>query len=389
MKTRRYASRLIFGIVLITGGIGAFNRIIDPFWYYRDIEITSVNKFKGKAVRAYERHVKPQVLLREAPDAVIFGSSYAEIGFPPTNNELTKHGQLKGYNFGIAGAEWERVQCYFNFAVEHLRLKRVVIGIQAQSLPKTDCKDKLPEINSFTESKLLFSRQAVSASLNTVLEQKRIRPDYTKEGLYFYNRDLPGITERFKSLFTNTKCTHRSVSVQNANKQPDDPLGNGLPGATPLLDLDGLKYIIGKAAQQNIELRIVVYPNHALALELDHQCGLDRKHWADLHAIANLTQTEQGDFEIWEFYRYNRYTAESVRTHKSIYWQDPHHFNHEFGDIILNAMFSDSASDIGSKLTSSSVDDAYWAYIISRTAYLSSHPEFLAGFDFFKADSKR
>lgn len=373
MKARQYVWGLVCGVSLSTAFVGAFSRVVDPFWYYRDIELAGINQQKGQAARAYERYVKPQVLAREAPEAVIIGNSLAEIGFPPTHAGFTQDGAWKSYNFGIAGAKWERVQCYYDFAVTHAPLKRIVIGILPEPLPRVDCTGKLPEVDGFNESQLLFSRQAFAESLKTLLGQRRIKPDYTKAGLYFYNRGHPGIVDRFKTLFTGNDCS------RDAPHKPAD----GLPAATPNLDLAGLRHIIRTAAAKNIELHIIVYPKHALALELDHYTGQDKEHWAVLHAIARMAGQERGNFSIWEFNRYNAYTTEPIRGNTPTYWQDPDHFNHELGGIIFDTVFTNTPSGLGAKISTSTIDAAYRAYVDSRDTFVTQHPGFLEEFASF------
>ena len=108
MTTQQFVTRFFFVSLLLLVMIGLFNRIVDPFWYYRDIEIKGFNAIKPK-FRRYERHIKPVLLMREQPEAIILGSSYAEIGFDPTSPFFTDHGRLKAMNFALAGAFWDRV----------------------------------------------------------------------------------------------------------------------------------------------------------------------------------------------------------------------------------------------------------------------------------------
>ena len=139
MTSKQFAIRLIVGCLILLGLVGIFNRIVDPFWYYRDIEIDGFNAVKHKFQR-FERHVKPALLIREQPEAIILGSSFSEVGFDPNNPFFTNHGRLKSMNFALAGASWERNQCDFEFAVTHSRIKRALVGFHPGDLPLADCK---------------------------------------------------------------------------------------------------------------------------------------------------------------------------------------------------------------------------------------------------------
>ena len=138
MTTKQFVIRFFCGSLFFLALIGLFNRIVDPFWYYRDIEIKGFNAVKLE-FRNYERHVKPPLLVRDQPEAIILGSSFSEIGFDPNNAFFTDHGRLKGMNFALAGAPWDMVQCHFEFAVAHANIKRALIGFHPENLPVANC----------------------------------------------------------------------------------------------------------------------------------------------------------------------------------------------------------------------------------------------------------
>ena len=125
MTTKQFVIRFFSVTLLLLVLIGLFNRIVDPLWYFRDIEIKGFNAVK-LTYRNYERYIKPVLVMREQPEAIILGSSYAEIGFDPNNKFFTNDGRLKGMNLALAGAPWAMVLCNFEFAATHAHIKRAV-----------------------------------------------------------------------------------------------------------------------------------------------------------------------------------------------------------------------------------------------------------------------
>jgi hypothetical protein len=115
---KQFVTRFVCGYFLLIALVGIFNRIVDPSWYYRDIEIKGFNAIKPKFA-SVARDIKPALLIRDQPEAIILGSSYAEVGFDPTNPFFTDRGQMKSMNFAFGGASWGEVQCDFEFAVTH------------------------------------------------------------------------------------------------------------------------------------------------------------------------------------------------------------------------------------------------------------------------------
>ena len=162
-----YSLILLGGALLLLGLTAIFNRVVDPFWYYRDIAISGFNTVKPK-FRRYEWHVKPSVVQREQPASLIFGSSYAEIGFDPLHPALLRVG--KSYNFSLAGASWEDVYCQVQYAFAHDQaLRQIVIGIHPQAMPRRDCAADMKKMARPEESMFLLSLDALKASIGTVM----------------------------------------------------------------------------------------------------------------------------------------------------------------------------------------------------------------------------
>jgi hypothetical protein len=376
MQFKSFTLSMLVGIGLILAAVAVINRVVDPFWYYRDFEIDGLNKIKTK-MRRFERHVKPMIIARERPDALVFGSSFAEIGFDPAHAAFTDRGKLGGYNFAFAGAGWERVLCYFDYAVNTLEVKRVFIGITPGAMPRVDCKGQLPEIDNFSESKLLLSLKAISASLSTIREQHKNSPSHTRDGMYYYIRGLPGVDAQFRHFY-DMRLRQQSCDLTALRQPAPVALADALPEADPSLDLEGLRHIVRLAKQKGIELTLLVYPKHAFWLELDAVCGVYKFFWSALGSIASLIETEGSNAELWEFFGYNEITAEAITENSAIYWQDPEHFNFEFGNMIFDAIYRHRNGDnLGSRITTRNISLLYRNYRANRDAYLGAHPEVL------------
>ena len=270
MTNKQFVIRFISITLLLLVLIGLFNRIVDPFWYYREIEIKGFNTVKLE-FRNYERHVKPPLLVREQPDAIILGSSFAEIGFDPNNDFFTDHGHFKGMNFALAGAPWDMVQCHFEFAVAHANIKRALIGFLPGNLAVANCAKDFATLGQINIGQLLLSMPALRASITTIRKQKTEKPSHTRDGQYFWMRDEPGVNIRFGEDFVrNKKLKPQCV------KASDTPFNSVVENT---FDLSGLRRMIKIAKEHNIELVLFAYPQHAYSLELDNQCGEQDAHW--------------------------------------------------------------------------------------------------------------
>ncbi len=362
MSNKRYvvAFFLLFPAALVL--IAAFNRLVDPFWYYRDISIPGFNQVKTK-FRRYERHVKPEILVREQPDAVIFGSSYSEIGFDPAHLSPLIGGSA--YNFALAGASWNRVYCDTQFAMRYDRkLKWIVLGIHPKSMPERDCRKDLHEMRHPDELSFLLSADALKASLETVFEQRKDPPSHTAQGLYFYTRGKSGTADRFRQFL--------SVHVPCIT-------GRGGASVDAKLDLKGLKNVLDEARMRHVSVRLVVYPRHAMLVEREYLCGVRQKRWEALSRIVSMAESLAGtgtSVEVWDFEGFHRIATERISEAPGVFWQDPAHFNYEYGNIMLDEMFGRSAALYGARLTSKNMAARQEAERSAREAYVRLHPGF-------------
>jgi len=374
---RRFSIWLLVGLLGTLGLAGLFNRIVDPFWYFRDVSIDGFNAVKTK-FRRFERHVKPAIVAREKPDAIILGSSFAEIGLDPRNRSFTGDGRLAGYNFGIAGAFWDMTRCYLEFALQNSQPKRIVVGVPLTDLPAVDCTEAVATMGDPGVGALLFSARALRASVQTVLEQRKQRPSHTREGLYFYARAAGAAQRSFGEMFAARlrpqSCDLRKLGSSTA------PL---TPVASPkrALDLAGLRQLASTAVARGIELRVVIYPQHVYNLELDALCGGGVDRWDALEQMAKVVEEASGGsglVQLWEFYGYNDVTGEPVAPDMK-YWQDPQHFNVEVGDMMLAEMFGaprDGRPEIGRRVTPGTQDAARRRFDAARQAFITAHPWF-------------
>ncbi len=377
MGHKKYTLALISTIAVLVLAAAAFNRIIDPFWYYRDIEIKGLNADKPRFAR-FERHIKPQLLARERPEAIVLGSSLSEIGFDTNDPVFTENGLLRGYNFAFAGASWELQQCHLRYALDVTQLKRVVIGIHPGSLPLADCRNEVASIRGFSELSLLLSIRTLRHSLATVKEQGKSRSSHTRSGRYLYARGVPGVSDRFLEFFErrvreNPRCNPKNIfgAQFSSQQQPATSAGN--------LDLRGLRWLVRTARENKISLRIFAYPDHSLWLELDYLCGNPRARWESLSAAVKIVAEEKGDadIQIWSFYSYREQMAERIFPGEPIYWQDPSHFNFELGSIMFGDMFgATSVGQLGRQLLPDNVASAEAALSVERGRYIEASPDF-------------
>jgi len=369
MSARRYIYLFTSALLVLAGMVIVLNRVIDPFWYYRDISIEGVNAVKTR-FSYYERHVKPELVRLEQPASLIFGSSFAEIGFNPLHPALKGVG--KSYNFALAGAGWDMTLCSMQFAIQQdLALRQIVVGIHPENMPSRACEEDIEKMQNPDVRAFLFSYDALQASINTILDQRKQTPSHTAEGMYFYTRGKPETASRFREYFARyRKCKIDHVSVNLSFK-------GGFTGADQL-DLSGLRDLLRATQGKGITVKLVLYPRHALFFEQEYQCGNRESRWKALTQIASEIEKVGGDkIELWDFEGYHEIGTETITEAPNALWQDPGHFNYEVGDIMLDEMFGLKPQNMGELITAKNVPLRAERENKRRELYLQKHPEFL------------
>ncbi|MDX8386640.1 MAG: hypothetical protein R8M11_09035 [Gallionella sp.] len=363
MTFKQFTIRFVIGYGLLMIVIGIFNRVVDPAWYYREVEIKGFNAVKPEYL-SFERTVKPALLKRYQPEAIILGSSYSEIGFDPTNANFTDNGKLESMSFAFARASWPEVQCAFEFALKHSQIKRAVIGIHPGNLPLSDCEKSFAPLMHFNAIDALFTYSALEYSIKTLKKQKERESTHTKEGMFFYNRARNPIPFFINGL----KARASGCKKNSANKKALRP------SIERKLDLSGLQRMIDSAKAHDVELVIFAYPKHAYLLELEKQCGGQEAEWQNMNQIASMIDADsEGKYRAWQFYGYNDVFAQPVRKTTGL-WQDARHFNFEVGNLMLADMFDQSRPPTYAR----PLDMKYSDFLNERKAYLLLHPEFKA-----------
>lgn len=379
---RTFCLRLIFGAAIVMGAVALFNRLVDPFWFYRDVTIEGFNAVKTK-FRRFERHVKPAVLARERPEAITVGSSLTEVGFNPLNRAFTDNGRLKPFNFAVAAAGWPIIQCYFEYALASAPIKRAVVEVRPMDQSDADCNAPAAALDIATMAELLFSARALKASVETVAEQGKVRPSHTREGQYFYTRYDPGVESRFRELLGRRIKSGRCDLAALKQGLRTDPLPVK-DGPKRHLNLSGLRELVAAARSKGVDLRLVVHPKHVYDYEMDVLCPVALDQWDALRQIAEVVHDASGGDEriqLWAFIGYNTITGEPVSPNMKL-WQDPIHLNYEIGDIMLDVMFGKPYPDIpniGRRVFPDNVDAIRRDFLAGRESFIRANPWFYPG----------
>jgi hypothetical protein len=374
---KKYLRTFTFTFLPICVLISLLNLIVDPFWYYRIIEIPGFNQVKSK-FQFYEREYKPLILDKENPQAIILGSSYSEIGLDPMHPALTKNG-FKTYNFGMINAEWNVIYCNFHFAIQRNPIRKIILGINVVDLSEINCSNKIESMGQPNHFKNLFSLDATLQSIKVLTRQGPHEATHTREGLFLYTKRQTTTRNSFKINLKKGRC--RSL---NNKSNPQENIKS--------LNMEGLRDVIRNVLARNISLKIIINPRHAYDYENIIRCGNIIKHWKNLYQVVEVLEKETSQnpnsIELWDFNGYNKFMAQRVSPAPDIpYWQDPRHYNFEIGNFFLDRMYGIKSSDeqevknLGARITTKNLYKQMEKIRKERERFIKKNPWFLLEYE--------
>jgi hypothetical protein len=375
MSPKTFSVACVTAVSLLIGAIGLFNRIVDPYWYFRDVEIKGFNYNKPKAV-GNERLVKPAWAAKLKPEVVIVGNSIAEIGLPPTHRGFTNDGSLVPFNLAMLHASWNETYCLAMFVMRQAPIKRLVVGVSG--IGEETCPDDAT-LGSVDYGKLLFSRAAFDASRDTVQRQNQ-RATLTREGLWYFDRyddraqADDEVAKNFALVIKSTLC-----ASPNTNSGALDRARLSREAVARDQGV-GLRSLIRLAQEKHVELILLFYPTHVLMSEAQRRCQGPEWHWNWVWETVSIVAQEAGSdsrqIQVWQFADYVPMNGEKIHAGKPArdrLWQDPVHFNEEVGVAVFDAIYS-RVPGYGSRLTVANFDQVVAQSEDQRKQFLADNP---------------
>lgn len=371
------------GLLSIPVLIIIFNIIVDPYEYFNFIRIKGFNAIKPQVTHQV-RLVKNHQICRQQPANIIVGSSRVELAFDPDSSVWDPF-PGKTYNMGMAGigiGELYKTIVHAHCASKNLKLvvvaldffmfnahrEAVVFGTEV-----IDFDDRrLLKCSSDTCLKSLIydvdfflGKKATLASYKTIRGQdgtdlgKRIAwlaSDPGKLDLYLYNGLRDPINSAVKTA--TDAWGARTVFAMNGAQEkyylekiwragPEKRYCFSFQSSN---SLDVFRKIISFANKNNIDLRLLIAPEHARMLLAIKEAGLWVQFEAWKREMVRIINEEAHAYKtkpvaLWDFSGFNAITTESAppegfNIQTQWYWE-PSHYKLKAGEHMLNKIFND------------------------------------------------
>jgi len=334
---------LVPPLLLITGGLAAFNAVVDPFGLTRLVAVDGFNRDKV-LVADHRRLVKAHRIRQEHPRGLILGTSQADAGLD-AGYAGWPAGARPVFNAGLPYANAYELLRYFQHALACGEVREAVVGLdlvsfnaflgnqadflEARLAVDPDGRWQRPPVDE--RLALLLSWDATWKSIETIRRQGRAKGQGS-------------IDCRTRFLMMEAEYAHY---MWRHGPQRTYSLGDGTPAHSYF---DEYRKLLVTARERGVKLRLFFSPVHVRLLEVARALGWwpVLEEWkSTLAAITdevNALDLAGPACELWDFADYTAVTTEPVPAAEQpgaamAGYTDSAHYSEETGNLVLDRLF--------------------------------------------------
>lgn len=393
-KHLRHWFFMLIGLLLAAVAV---NYAADPYGLYRPV---GEGEWKPHASTQGDL-VKPYLVLKHPPRALILGNSRAEVGFDP-DDESWPQALRPVFNLALPGTGTRVARRLFEHVLARHPPDLVVLGVDFMDFLVTlDAKGGDPAMtrrllsvhttgpNPRRALQWLHDGAATLASLDALLHsldtlRVRGRAGVAHLTPYGFNpmQDYERLAARegYFNLF-------RQRDIENLRAYKRRPANLYTRGSHTSPAFEDVMAILDAARARGIPVRVVIYPYHAHLLEILRITGLWTLFEEWKRELAHRVATRgRGDVMLWDFSGYHPYAREPVpgpgdkKTRLQWYWEAGH-FKKELGHLMLERMFGAGDPRFGVVLTAGNVDSHLQSIRLAGEDYRREQSEAVAALE--------
>ncbi len=387
--SRRYLATLAAALAVALGGVAALNALADPWGVFGLVRRPGLNAAKPEQV-FHDRLVKAHAVARLAPDALLLGTSRAQVGLDPGDPAL-RAVAARPYNAALSDGTPYEARRLLQHAQALGQVRLAVVGLDllsfnARTPPNPEwSEDRLavdragaarPLSRAADWPAVLLSLDAARASLRTLRRQDQ--PSYFHDDGRRRTETMEARIAEEGSARATLLWSERSYLRSYACYDLDAP-GGGAPG------LEELARLLAEARRGGTAVRLFFSPSHARSQLVVAAAG----HWATQEAwkrrVVALAAASGADVEVWDFSGAAPGTTgepapppgdPSARLRW--FWESSH-YRAELGSLVLARLVGGAPPDgFGRRLTPGTVEGALAGVAREVAAYAEAHPDEVA-----------
>lgn len=361
-----YLRWMLATCLLVIGGTGLLNVLIDPLGVFGSPRIPGINSVKPYL--DHHRHFSRfAVAQRACAPTGIFGNSRAEIGLDPLSPAFLEQG-LDAFNHAIPGSSANTAYRQLLWLEAHgCQPKLIILGIeffdflggsQAASLPTLETAPP-PALDGRFFAESVFSITGLRDSLTTLIAQRAdFAATVTERGFNPLRNYLQEVSRNGHHILFRQRAEE---NLRNWSGRPKRlrPIEGGASD-----DEMAVNAIITRSAAAGSRIALVIYPYHAQIRLLLERMGLGElfSEWKrQIFRLAERHAAAGANVEVWDFSGICNETQEAIpspedrSTHLAYYWEAGH-FKKELGDRLLTRLMGHE-NGFGTRLEQQTIEE--------------------------------
>lgn len=318
---------------------------VNPLWV-TPAPWTNDQAFKDyRQISRNLRTAKAGLVRSKTWDVAFIGSSRVAMALDPA---MPEWGDQRVVNLGLSAGALRESSAMMDYLLDHQKsVRRVFVGVDLVDLTTTT---DLAVAAGFNESPLNPASDAVERELryttgvsSFIASVKTIRssrsgklPPYTDLGHWLRERSngrVRDILYKDSMPFAVRLIRQRNIRMEIFKAKRD-----------------ALVHLVNRALERNVELTVLIPPNHAAFLSvfyLDHDRDpvfeMDREAIVSVVAEANAAHPNSKPANVWDFNDFHPLNAEPIpgeadKDRKLFYWADGTHALETLGHVMLKRM---------------------------------------------------
>ena len=358
------------------------NMTIDPMGYHFLTTHKSFNQFKPLSRGS---RVQKSLLLNSGKfDALVAGTSRAQVGIDPNHPKLNKY---KTFNLALISSNVFETHKVLQFAQKHQDIKLLVWGIDLFAF----------NANVFTQRDYNLSLFADESNIYRIYSGYLISFKTLKNSFKTFKLNFSGNTiksyiraDGFRVISPERQVKPRHIFRRTIKS---DFLANEYTYSNFTYDdlrISLIRETLERYSKNGTRIVLFISPVHAWQLELIHQLGLFdhykrmKRDLLDMVSRFNAEHKSTISISLWDFGMYHPITTEKIppeddtETQMDWFWESSH-FKKELGDRILDVILGapDAPGKIpgfGVLLSQSNIDREIEELEREKLKYQREHP---------------
>ncbi|MDD2722129.1 MAG: hypothetical protein PHH47_12565 [Gallionella sp.] len=394
---RRYLAFLLLSSVVSALCLAAFNWKVDPYAIFQTQGVLDQRQ-PLSLLTMNERVFKTVRLAREHPEAIVLGTSRADIGM---NLEHPGFTGMRAANLATFGQPIIESHRLLTLAASNGGLKTALVGLDFFAFNALFPYPSDFDAANFAASRPLQLAFSVSTSMDGWKYRKR-KAGEPGDCCYSNGVRYPNLVNTFTGHYrSHFQSSERMYLLEKY--RPSPTCDYAFSGRKQASTLEDLRAMIALAHRQNIALKLFISPSHARQWQVIEAAGLTGKWEAWKRELVKINSEEaahvsRSPFPLWDFSGYDAVSSEAVPQdgdqQTSMRWySDSSHYTPALGRVIQDKLFGLPVSepaipeDFGVELTPATLEAKLAAIRAGALAYRASHPADMAEIDQMAAEA--